>query len=291
VTLITGVLTDEYVALMSDRRVTVEIGTRIVSQEDTDTKTIALGGQFLMGFTGLARIGKLRIEVWVGRVLKGVKLEDYFEVLRRETEAAFVRERQAGRMPHVFLAVGYASLRPAGPVHPLCLTISNSLDRRGRFSTAVPVSSQFGISVERLANRRQLIVPAGCRVHETTLRALEHRIRVVVRGDPSNPALTVWPLLTALHDTAKRSCGYVGRDVLFASMPRRALPDYSIRWGRDVDYRTQVASVFLPDGARNAGDAIMHMAALINPRMHIMGIEVFNPKPATSLAGLEGYGP
>jgi hypothetical protein len=35
---------------------TVKIGTRIVSQEDTDTKTIALGGQFLMGFTGLARI-------------------------------------------------------------------------------------------------------------------------------------------------------------------------------------------------------------------------------------------
>jgi hypothetical protein len=49
--------------------------------------------------------------------------------------------------------------------------------------------------------------------------------------------------------------------------------------------------VFLPDGARNAGDAIMHMAALINPQMHIMGIEVFNDKPTTSLADLEGYGP
>jgi hypothetical protein len=291
VTLITGVLTDEYVALMSDRRMTVKIGTRIVSQEDTDTKTIALGGQFLMGFTGLARIDKLRIEVWVGRVLNGVKLENYFEVLRQEIEAAFVRECQAGRMPHAFLAVGYASLRPGGPVYPLCVTISNSFDHRGRFSTAVPVSPQFRISVERLANRRQLIVPVGHPVHETTLRALEQRIRVVVRGDPSNPALTVWPLLTALHDTAKRSRGYVGRDALFASMPRRALPDYSIRWGQDVDYRTQVASVFLPDGARNARDAIMHMAALINPQMHIMGIEVFNDKPTTSLADLEGYGP
>lgn len=160
-TLITGVLTDEYVALMSDRRVTVKSGTRIVSQEDTDTKTIALGGQFLMGFTGLARIDKLRIEVWVGSVLNGVKLENYFEVLRREIEAAFVRERQAGRLPHAFLAVGYASLRPGGPVYALRVTISNSFDHRGRFSTAVPVSPQFRISVERLANRRQLIVPVG----------------------------------------------------------------------------------------------------------------------------------
>jgi 20S proteasome alpha/beta subunit len=63
VTLIVGVLTDQYVALMSDRRVTKRVGSRIVSQEDTDTKVVALGGQFLMGFTGLARIGGFRVEV------------------------------------------------------------------------------------------------------------------------------------------------------------------------------------------------------------------------------------
>jgi len=180
VTLITGVLTDEYVALMSDRRVTVKSGTRIVSQEDTDTKTIALGGQFLMGFTGLARIDKLRIEVWVGSVLNGVKLENYFEVLRREIEAAFVRERQAGRLPHAFLAVGYASLRPGGPVYALRVTISNSFDHRGRFSTAVPVSPQFRISVERLANRRQLIVPVG---HPPRWQISSRRCSATLVGD------------------------------------------------------------------------------------------------------------
>jgi len=46
---------------MSDRRITTKVGIRIVSQEDTDTKAIALGGQFLMGFTGLARIDGLSV--------------------------------------------------------------------------------------------------------------------------------------------------------------------------------------------------------------------------------------
>jgi hypothetical protein len=137
------------------------------------------------------------------------------------------------------------------------------------------VSQRFGISVERLENRRQLIVPAGWPVHKTALTAVEHRIRLVVRGDLGNPALTVGPLLMALHDTARRSRGYVGTAAIFASMPRCALPDYSISWGQEVDYRTQVASVFLPDGARNAGDAIVRIPALINPQMHIMGIQVF----------------
>lgn len=290
-TLILGVLTDQYVALMSDRRVTTRVGARIVSQEDTDIKAIALGGQFLMGFTGLARVDGMRIEAWASKVLMNVPLENYFEALRQQIETAFVGDGQAGDMPHAFLAVGYASLRPGGPVYPLCVAVSNSFDARGRFSTAVPVSQRFGISVERLENRRQLIVSAGWPVDKTTLTALEHRIRLVVRGDPGNPALTVGPLLMALHDTARRSCGYVGRGAIFASMPRCALPDYSIRWGQEVDYRTQVASVFLPDGARSAGDAIVHMPALINPQMHIMGIQVFNEKPTKSLADLEGYGP
>lgn len=197
-------------------RVTRLAGQRIISQEDTDIKTIALGGQFVMGFTGLARIGGLRIEAWVSRVLMGVKLEAHFETLRQEIEKALIREGHAGKMPHAFLAVGYAALQRGGSVYPLSIMISNSLDGSGRFSAGAPVCSTFGMSVERLYNRRQLIIPVGYQIHPTALQALEYRIRIVVRGDPGNPALTVWPLLTALLDTARRSSGYVGTTALFA---------------------------------------------------------------------------
>lgn len=291
-TLILGVLTNQYVALISDRRVTTRVGTRIVSQEDTDVKAIALGGQFLMGFTGLARMDGRRIEAWASSVLRDVKPEDYFEVLRQKIEEAFVRDGQAGKMPHAFVAVGYASLQPGGPVYPLSVTVSNSFDSGGRFSTAVPVSPQFSISIERLGNRRQLIVPAGHPVHKTALRALEHRIRVVVRGEPSNPALTVGSLLMALRDTSRRSGGFVGTAAMFASMPRCALPNYSIAAG-EVDYRKQVAAVFLPDEARNAGDAAIYVPALINQQIHVFGIKVFprilSPEEIRARAVDEGY--
>lgn len=291
-TLITGVLTDEYVALMSDRRVTTRVGTRIVSQEDTDVKAIALGGQFLMGFTGLARIADLRVEAWASSVLRDVKPEDYFEVLGRRIEEVFVREGQAGKIPHAFLAVGYASLRAGDPVNPLSITISNSFDSRGRFSTAVPVSPHFSLSFERLENRRQLVVPAGYPIHDTARRALAHRIRVVVKGSPGNPALTVGPLLMALRDTSRRSGGSVGTAALFASMPRCALPDYSIAAG-EVDYRRQVASVFLPDEAQNAGDGVTYMPALINQQMHVFGMKVhprlLSPEEIRARAADKGY--
>jgi len=169
VTLIAGVLTDEYVALISDMRVTRLAGGRIISQEDTDAKSIVLGGEFLMGFTGLARIDGLRIEAWISPVLDGVPTENYFEVLRQKIEEAFLRVGQAGRIPHAFLAVGYGSLEPGEAVQPLSVTISNSFDAAGTFSPGARVSMQFGISVEKLGNRRQLVTCAATRC--TTPRA------------------------------------------------------------------------------------------------------------------------
>jgi hypothetical protein len=294
VTLITGVLSDQYVALISDMRVTRLAGGRIVSQEDTDIKLIALGGQFLMGFTGLARISGLRVEAWLGRVLKGVPVENYFQVLRREIEKAFVQEGQAGKMPHAFLAVGYMTDRPGGRVRPFSITISNSFDSAGTFSPDAAVSQQFGISLDTLGNQRQLLTSAGYPMRDTTRRALEQRIRVLVRGDPANPRLTVWPLLMALRDTARRSHGYVGTTALFASMPRCALPDSGISSGQGVDYRTQAASVYLPDAARGPADGAFRMPATISPAMHLYGFEVhartLSPEEIRARAADKSYG-
>jgi hypothetical protein len=215
--------------------------------------------------------------------------EDYFQVLRQEIEQAFVREGLAGRLPHAFLAVGYAALRPDRPVFPLCITVSNSLDGRGRFSTATPASPEFRISVERLGNQRQLVVPAGWPVSQAVLRSLERRIRTVIRGDPSNPALSVEPLLIALRDTARRSAGHVGTAAIFASMPASALPEYGMMSG-EPDYATEVASTYLSEEAHSAGDAVMYAPALINDYVHVVGSK-YGPEPGEPLSATEGSGP
>jgi hypothetical protein len=100
VTEIISVLTDEYVALVSDRRVTKPDG----GQEDSDTKTFNLFGQFLMGFTGFARIGGFRMERWVADTLRGVPTEEYFNVLFRGISSVFDQLRRSERTPQAFLA-------------------------------------------------------------------------------------------------------------------------------------------------------------------------------------------
>ena len=201
-TLILAVLTDEYVALASDRRLTELRGNRILRQEDTDTKTFNLCGHFLMGFTGLARIDGHRMERWVSDVLIGVEPADYFRVLTNEIDSAFRRLGHSGRIPHAFLAVGFARVRPSGELRPLSIIISNSLDSQGKFSTA-SLGDEFRFIAEPLGNRRQLIQTVGWAVTDDVASTLDHRIRIAVRGEPLNPALTVAPLVLAVRDTAR----------------------------------------------------------------------------------------
>jgi hypothetical protein len=287
-TLIISVLTDQYVALVSDRRITERRGNLITRQEDTDTKTFNLYGQFLMGFSGLARIDGLRIEAWVSKVLKNVPPPEYFNVLAREIDIAFRGLGCAGKIPHSFLAAGYASIQPDGRVYPLNVVISNNIDCDGKYSAHEP-SDHFGIYLGPLGNRRRAIHSVGWTMRESTIRALDHRIRVVTKGEPSNPSLAIGPLVTALRDTARHSKEYVGKEALFASLPRLAVPCPGIAMGQ-VDFRKTAAALFLPNEARNADDAVMYAPACISPQIHIMGARVYSGMPSTPLGHEEGWG-
>jgi hypothetical protein len=278
VTLIISVLTDEYVALVSDRRITWREVSTTKRQEDSDIKTFNLYGQFIMGFTGLARIDNLRMEAWVSKVLNGVPSSEYFIALREEIEKAFSRLGYTGEIPHAFLAAGYSPISPGGRMYPLSIAVSNSTDRDDHFPSQ-EVSSKFKIYLDPLGNRRHAIYSAGWPVHDTTRRALEHRVRVVSKGDASNPRLVVMPLVMAMRDTARRSREHVGRSVLFTSLPRCAAPDPGVAVGESVDFHNRTASIYLPEDARNTDDSIFYAPACISPQMHIMGLRVYSGGP------------
>lgn len=286
-TLIIAVLTEQYVALASDRRTTWKRGTRITRQEDTDTKTFNLFGQFLMGFTGLARIDGWRIERWAGDILGGVPTEQYFSVLTNEIQATFDRLKVSGRQPHAFLAVGYAPSQPGGITTPLCITISNCLDDSNNFSTKA-LGPTFKMSVEPLGNRRHLIRSVGWPMRETTMKALAHRMRVVTRGEPANPSLSIGPLVMALRDTARISEKHVGEATLFASLPRSTVPSPGMATGQHIDYRRQAASLFLPEGAK-PGEGTIYMPAIINPMIRMAGFRVYSGTAPKLADDLEGY--
>ena len=271
-TLLIATLTEHYVALVSDRRTTWSDRGKITRQEDTDTKTFNLYGQFLMGFTGLARIDGWRIERWAIEIFRGVTADQYFNVLIREISATFDRLNISGKQAYAFLAVGYASLEPGGRVQPLCITISNSLDENGIFSYAA-LKHEFQMHVEALGNRRQLIRSVGHPMRDATSRALAHRIRVVTKGDAYNPALSMGPLVMALRDTARVSNNTVGKAALFASLPRSTVPSLGVTAG-EFDYRRMAASLFIPEDARGVSDGTVYMPAIINPQMTVTGIRI-----------------
>jgi hypothetical protein len=68
-------------------------------------------------------------------------------------------------------------------------------------------------------------------MRKSTLDLLSTEIHVVRKGDPSNPVLTIGPLVCALRDTAKNSAECVGEAALFASLPKRGAPDHSMTTG------------------------------------------------------------
>jgi hypothetical protein len=256
-------------------------------QEDTDTKTFNLFGQFLMGFTGLARIDGLRVERWVSKVLSDVPTHEYFDILTREIDTAFRRHGHSGKVPHAFLAVGYASLRPGGHIYPMNVIISNSINQDGIFSEQ-SLSDNFRIFIDPIGNRARVIRSVGWPMRESAIRALEHRIRVVTKGEPSNPSLSIGPLVTALRDTARHSMKHVGSAALFTSLPRCAAPCASVTMGQ-VDFRQTTAALYLPDGVRGADEATMYVPACIGPQLHIMGIRFYEGKPSTPLGQEEGW--
>jgi hypothetical protein len=286
VTLIISVLTDEYVALVSDRRVTWSDGRRV----DTDTKTFNLYGQFLMGFTGLARINGFRMERWVADALRGVPTDEYFNVLAQKIGAAFDRLRPSDRKPQAFLATGYASLKPGGRVYPMNVVISNSINNNGDFSASA-MQREFTIYMEPLGNRKHLVRSVGWPMPDKVRKILEHKIRVVTRGDPFNPERAAGPLVYALRETAAKSKEYVGKAALFTSLPRSAVPSPGMVTGPmdQLNFRQQAVSLYLPDRVRNLRDADVYMPAFIGPRLNVIGVQIYPGAPKQPMGRRDGF--
>jgi hypothetical protein len=122
VTFIAAVATPGFVVLASDRRITTVIGDSIVSTIDRDTKAINLNGEYLMGFTGLARITGRKTEEWVVDTLADVAPELYRRVLADESAKII----NWPLTPHAYLGVGFRKV--SGRFVPNAWLTTNALD-------------------------------------------------------------------------------------------------------------------------------------------------------------------
>ena len=149
-TIIVGLVTETFVALVADRRLTYADETIV---DDNRSKSVIWCGKAAWGYTGLAEIDGTPTNQWLVRTL-GVEAEPAAK-LRDEATAAFsqrwARRLQPGTRRTAFLGVTWNF----GNLRPVIVTTSNFISASGHI--AAEADDSFSMFAE--------FIPRGQRFH------------------------------------------------------------------------------------------------------------------------------
>ena len=276
-TLITFVVTSEYVVLASDRRQTTFVGGVPTKFEDVALKTFLLRGQLLMGYTGVAVLDGKPMEQWVAELLSGVRPNDIPATLRDAMQDHFARHPEAAKMPHHFRLAGYA-YKPdrSPPTWPIGYEVGNCLwEARGDRVQVTHVSSQFRVVANVFGNQQQVVGAVGSPYSLRSLRVLEGKVRTARRANALDPTLVFGPVVDFMRGTAKRSAGMVGETLLLTCLPRSVVPLNVPRWSVPLaltgigSAKTEPFAMMLNEGS---SDLTTYLPAMIYPDFQVMGM-------------------
>jgi hypothetical protein len=284
VTLIVSFVSEDFVALASDRRITWEIGGASQRWEDTENKAVVLAGHFLMGYTGFARLGGVKTERWV--VEKLCRVEPgfaYFKTLTIETERAVKALGQPlHRSGHAFVAVGYGATRadPEGPLRATCVTVTNALGD-GTYGTWTPAPHFTATRIPLLQGSNDFRMNAlGV---SPPRPVIEEVVDVIRRYRKRHPGRVVG-VLQVLVDLVRRVAAHddrVSKDVSVSVLPRHAVGSSvltPVRSGLIADPIDTLTCMFVPDGT-DTEHAEVYAPAIVTPGMAIYGGEVWSTEP------------
>lgn len=276
-TLIVYVLTEEYMILASDRRVTTMQAGRPVKFEDSAMKSFLLNGQLMMGFTGIAELDGMPMEQWVAERLSGVAPNDIPFALRDGMAEYYDRHPAVKNVPHHFRA-GFAFNPARNPsTFPIGYEVGNTdWVARGDRVACANVGS-FRVTQNVFGNRKQAVGAVGAPYSLKALRSLEGMVRHARRAHPHDPYPLYAPIVGFIRSVAARSGGTVGNTVLVASIPRSAVPVNEPGWMLPVGEpspgfaRDHPAALMY---AESADTPVIHLPALIYPHMQVIGFQL-----------------
>lgn len=223
-TLVLTCLTKEYVLQVSDRRLTWPNG-RVA--DDNANKAVLLANQMAFAYTGRARVGPERTDVWLAHVLRDMShgpaaaangLEVIVSLGRRATEASRGVPLSQARL--AFVAAGFARLAAGEPLRPYVSFISNALtDQLDWLPAAEPTF--VGRTLVKANDRQNYFCPsAGERLLPEEVRSLSRSLRRIVDHETGpEPAADV--MVETIRKVAKRT-RTVGEDLLVNCLPRAA---------------------------------------------------------------------
>lgn len=277
-TLIVYVLTDEYMILASDRRVTTTLGGKPVKFEDSAMKSFLLNGQLMMGFTGIAERDGMSMEQWVAETLTGVTPNDMPVALRDGMSDYYARHPEVAGVPHHFRLAGFAFNPGRTPnTFPLGYEVGNADWIATGDRVAYANVGEFKVVQNVFGNRKHAVGAVGAPYSLKALRSLQGLVRYSLRADPLDPFPLYQPIVHFIRDVAARSRGTVGNTILVASIPRSAVPLKEPGWTLPVGdneptfVRDHSSALLYPE---DSTAAIIHFPALIYPDMQMIGLQL-----------------
>jgi len=148
-TLIIGVLTQDYALLASDRRLTMWGGPQHGSivkddeeKEREECKLVNVCNTRGIGYAGLAEVEGLPIHEWIAKTLASENYPDFGEegeILKKHANRVFGKV-SIKMPPQQFLIVGWGYLKELTGLHPYMQLISNAHDESGK-KRAQPANS------------------------------------------------------------------------------------------------------------------------------------------------------
>jgi hypothetical protein len=284
VTLIVPFISQDFVALASDRRITWLIGGAPTKWEDTENKAIVVAGHFLMGYTGFARLGNVKTEQWVVEKLQGVDPSSDFRLLATQAESAVkAMHLPLKRSGHAFVAVGYGALKSkgTGELEALAITVSNAVG-----------DSEYGewhpkptFSIRRTPS---LASPDDFRLNAFGMPPPRAEMDKAVdlirryRKRHRDRALGVLQLMVDLIRRQAERCDGVSKDVSVSVLPRGAVPATAVTApvasGLVVDPIQSLTCMFVPSGS-STDKAEVYIPAIVAPGFMVRGGEIWTEKP------------
>jgi hypothetical protein len=232
VTLVLSMITKDWVAQVSDRRLVWLEQDKVVRSDDERNKAVVWCGRLVFGYTGLAELGVERqTDLWLanrlneieeavasggevdqGHLLEGLaeRCTDYFNGPRIGGIEETLRR-------HGFVAVGWARFAGERDFSPYIGVVSNF--EAGNLPELRTAERQFRIALIRLRRERDFEISAvGHRPSPAELDLLVERVSQT-RGDVNG---AVELLATKVREVADR-VDAVGRGLMINVLPRSAV--------------------------------------------------------------------
>jgi hypothetical protein len=247
VTLIGAIITQDFVAQVSDRRLT-SAGKPF---DEKANKSVVLCSHMAFGYSGLAQLGRERVDDWLVRVLLETRMgpisEIFLHIIAQANQAVSSLHLPSSKKHLAIIVTGWVQASKGGSYVPFIANISNGLNDKWEWTKNA--RDEFTCQLLKLDDfdEDEFVYWLG----QSVPRNVENDTKRVIRkrrDKGAGPRLAVQVLVDAIRKVAANN-EMVGSDLMAVAIPLKAVGSNFIEVSlRDVFPEDQVACQYFFSG-------------------------------------------